>query len=347
MKRRRSRTKPSLARATSSFAATPRSRCSGDPGDAGLSAVAAADAAATRLGLAKWVVSRDNPLTARVTVNRLWQELLGRGIVRTSDNFGLQGEKPTHPELLDWLASDFMDQRLELETRYQRNRMSATYRQSSMASPALLAQDPENRLLARQPRLRLPAELIRDSALSASGLLYPAIGGKSIRPPLPDGASVKQFASTWPESTGRDRYRRGLYIVYQRISPYPMLANFDMPSSYAPACRREDSISPLQALNLLNDPVFFEAAQMLALRVMTEAPGKTFDARLDHAFRLTLARLPDGDERALMATSSSGRRPLSKKAVRPPHRCLKQLNLDGSAGRIRMGRSRQHPAEPR
>ncbi len=273
-----------------------------------------ADAAATRLGLAKWVVSRDNPLTARVAVNRFWQELLGRGIVRTSDNFGLQGEKPTHPELLDWLASDFMDHGWSWKRAIRGIVLSATYRQSSMASPALLAQDPENRLLARQPRLRLPAELIRDSALSASGLLYPAIGGKSIRPPLPDGASVKQFASTWPESTGRDRYRRGLYIVYQRISPYPMLANFDMPSSYAPACRREDSISPLQALNLLNDPVFFEAAQMLALRVMTEAPGKTFDARLDHAFRLTLARLPDGDERALMATSFERQKAIIEKS---------------------------------
>jgi hypothetical protein len=259
-------------------------------------------------------VSKDNPLTARVTVNRFWQELFGRGLARSSDNFGLQGEKPSHPELLDWLAADFMEGGWSWKRAIKGMVMSSTYRQSTSAPRALVARDPENRLLARQSRLRLPAELIRDSALAASGLLYPAIGGRSIRPPLPEGAMVKQFGSTWPESSGRDRYRRGLYIVYQRISPYPMLANFDMPSSYGPACRREQSISPLQALNLLNDPVFVEAAQMLAVRVLTEAPSEAFADRLDYAFRLTLARTPEADERRLLTTSFEIQKAIMQKA---------------------------------
>ena len=273
-----------------------------------------ADPSPTRLTLAKWIASSDNPLTARVTVNRLWQELLGRGLARTSENLGLQGEKPSHPELLDWLASDFMNCGWSLKHAIKRMVMSATYRQSSAVAPELMTRDPDNRLLARQARFRLPAELIRDSALAVSGLLYPAIGGKSVRPPLPDAAAVKVFASTWRESTGQDRYRRGLYVQYQRISPYPMLANFDMPSSYAPLCRREHSISPLQALNLLNDPVFFEAAQAFAFRVLTEVPSRTFSDRLDYAFRLALMRAPDADERGLLTSAFDRQKEIIKKS---------------------------------
>jgi mono/diheme cytochrome c family protein len=274
-----------------------------------------ADPAPTRLTLARWIVSRENPLTARVTVNRLWQELLGRGISATPENFGLQGEKPTHPELLDWLASNLVESGgWSLKYAIKRIVMSATYRQSSTAPPALMTRDPENRLLARQRRFRLPAELIRDSALAVSGLLYPAIGGRSVRPPLPDPAAVKVFASTWRESTGPDRYRRGLYIQYQRISPYPMLANFDMPSSYAPLCRRDQSISPLQALNLLNDPVFFEAAQAFAFRVLTEVPSRTFADRLDYAFRLALVRAPDADERELLTAAFERQKDIIQKS---------------------------------
>jgi hypothetical protein len=182
----------------------------------------------------------------------------------------------------------------------------------------LLARDPDNSWFAHQARLRLPAELIRDSALSVSGLLDSSIGGRSIRPPLPDARAASNRSQNreqagWRESTGRDRYRRGLYIQYQRISPYPMLANFDMPSSYAPVCRREESISPLQALNLLNDPVFFEAAQMLALRILTESPGKTFSDRLDYAFRVVLARAPDADERGLLQASFDRQKEIIRK----------------------------------
>ena len=274
----------------------------------------------TRITLANWIISNDNPLTPRVTVNRLWQELLGRGIVRTSENFGTQGEKPSHPELLDWLSVDFMDNGWRWKHVIKRIVMSATYRQSSTAPAALTARDPDNRLLARQERLRLSAELIRDSALAVSGLLYPHVGGKSVRPPLPEvtvsnrrRADQEAGLPAWRESTGPDRYRRGMYIQYQRISPYPMLANFDMPSSYAPLCRREASISPLQALNLLNDPVFFEAAQALALRVLVEAPGPTFAERLDYAFRLVLSRAPDADERGVLAASFEQQRELIKK----------------------------------
>jgi hypothetical protein len=278
------------------------------------------DAKPTRLALARWLISGDNPLTPRVTVNRLWQELLGIGLVRTSENFGTQGEKPSHPELLDWLAVDFLDHGWSWKHVIKRVVMSATYRQSSTAPAALTARDPDNRLLARQARMRLPAELIRDSALAVSGLLYPEVGGKSVRPPLPDvptsnrrRADQEQGTPGWRESTGPDRYRRGMYIQYQRISPYPMLANFDMPSSYTPLCRREVSISPLQALNLLNDPVFFEAAQALAVRILTEATGRTRADRLDYAFRLVLARTPDADERALLTATFEKQQELIRK----------------------------------
>jgi hypothetical protein len=175
---------------------------------------------------------------------------------------------------------------------------SATYRQSSNARPEIESRDPENRLLARQSRLRLPAEAIRDSALAASGLLNPEVGGKSVRPPQPAGIAELGYANSvkWVESKGPDRYRRGLYIHFQRTTPYPQLMTFDAPDSTVACSRRRTSNSPLQALNLLNDPVFFEAAQALALRVITEQPGP-FNERLDHMYRISLARRPSATER--------------------------------------------------
>jgi len=249
-----------------------------------------------RLGLAAWLVSRQNPLTARVAVNRVWQELFGAGLVRTPDDFGVRGEPPTHPELLDWLAEEFRsDWRLKRLIRLIVT--SATYRQSSAARPETAGRDPENRLLARQNRLRLPAELIRDSALMASGLLATAIGGPSIRPPQPAGHTdlVIGNKAKWEESRGPDRYRRGLYIHFQRSVPYPFLMNFDAPERSVTACRRDRSRTPLQALNLLNDPVFFEAAQALAVRILTGGRDG-FDERLERAFRLVLGREPSGAE---------------------------------------------------
>jgi hypothetical protein len=250
---------------------------------------------ASRLDLARWLVSPENPLTARVTVNRFWQEFFGRGIVRTSDDFGTQGEKPAHPELLDWLAGRFIDGGWRVKAIHRLIVTSATYRQSSNARPEIDARDAGNTLLARQSRLRLPAESVRDAALSVSELLYPAIGGKSVRPPIPKGVVELSYSSSvkWPESAGRDKYRRGLYILFQRTVPYPMLMHFDEPDANTAACRRERSNTPLQALNLLNDPVFVEAAQALAARVLRERPPD----RVGYLFEIALARKPSPRER--------------------------------------------------
>jgi hypothetical protein len=255
-----------------------------------------------RLKFARWLVSRDNPLTARVAVNRMWQELFGRGIVRTSEDFGSQGEKPSHPELLDWLAVEFMDRGWSMKQTQRLIVTSATYRQSSNARPELSARDPDNALLARQSRLRLPGELIRDQALAAGGLLNPVIGGRSVRPPQPKGVSELSYRDSvkWPESQGPDRYRRGLYIHFQRTTPYPMLMNFDAPNSNLTCSRRQRSNTPLQALNLMNDPVFFEAAQSMAYRLVREAPG-SFRDRLCLAFELALARQPSSRENERLA----------------------------------------------
>jgi len=255
-----------------------------------------------RLALARWIASPENPLTARVMVNRIWQELFGRGLVRTSEDFGAQGEKPSHPELLDWLASEFMDRGWSMKSMVRRIVLSGTYRQSSKTRQDLEAKDPDNVLLARQSRVRLSAELIRDEALSASGLLDPAIGGPGIRPPQPAGVSEITYGGglKWKESQGADRYRRGLYIHFQRTSPYPELVNFDAPDSRLSCTRRRRSNTPLQALNLLNDPAFFEAAQGLAVRTLNEAPAD-FRDRLAYAFELALSRKPNARELADLA----------------------------------------------
>jgi Protein of unknown function (DUF1553)/Protein of unknown function (DUF1549)/Planctomycete cytochrome C len=254
-----------------------------------------------RIRLAEWLVSRENPLTSRVVVNRMWQEFFGRGLVRTSEDFGTQGEKPTHPELLDWLAAEFMDRGWSMKQMHKLVVMSATYRQSSQARPELKDRDPDNTLLAKQNRLRLTAEGVRDAALSASGLLYPSLGGESVRPPQPESVSKLTYGGAkWEESQGKDRYRRGLYIHYQRTSPYPQLVNFDEPNSNTACTRRPRSNTPLQALNLLNDPVFSEAAQSLAIRALEEAP-RTWESRLETLFQLCLSRKPSPNERERMA----------------------------------------------
>ena len=256
-----------------------------------------AEGTPTRVELARWIVSRENPLTARVTVNRIWQRYFDRGLVATPDNFGVQGAAPSHPKLLDWLASEFRESGWSLKHLHRLIVTSATYRQSSRTRPDLVRRDPGNTLLGRQARLRLPAELIRDSALAISGLLYPEVGGPSVQPPLPEGLSMLLFADgefLGPQKvdTGKSVYRRGLYIHRQRTLPYPFLANFDAPDGAMTVCRRERSNTPLQALNLLNDPVFFEAAQALAWRVLQESPDPSFRERLRHAFRLCVARAP-------------------------------------------------------
>jgi hypothetical protein len=260
--------------------------------------------AATRLELAKWLVAPGNPLVARVAVNRLWQEMFGRGLVATSGDFGTQGERPSHPELLDYLASDFRGRGWSMKRMLRQIALSSTYRQSSDARPDLEAKDPGNALLARQSRLRLPAELIRDQALAASGLLDPSIGGRSIKPPQPEGVAELGYRNNvkWMESQGSERYRRGIYVHYQRTTPYPFLANFDEPDSVLACTRRRSSDTPLQSLNLLNDPVFFEAAGALARRIERETPGATFDQKLNRAFELCVGRKPSPSERDRLST---------------------------------------------
>ncbi|MDP9170059.1 MAG: DUF1553 domain-containing protein, partial [Acidobacteriota bacterium] len=259
-------------------------------------------AAPKRVDLARWILSDENPLTARVAVNRIWQELFGRGIVSTSDDFGTQGDRPSHPELLDWLATEYKRLGWSNKALIREIVLSRTYRQSSNARPDLEKKDPENVLVARQARIRMPAELIRDEALEAGGLLDTDIGGPSIRPFQPAGVAELGYGALkkWVESPGREKYRRGVYIHYQRTTPYPFLANFDAPDSTLACTRRRLSDTALQSLDLLNDPVFFEAAQALANRIETEATGD-FRARLGYAFQLTVERKPTEKETARLA----------------------------------------------
>ena len=290
----------------------------------------------TRLDFANWLVDPQNPLTARVTVNRVWQRFFGLGIVETENDFGTQGRKPTHPELLDWLASELRGQRTEVRGQKQAIRnpqsairisgawslkrlhrlivTSATYRQSSSLKAAgshpggsrrtqaagLISRDPRNRLLARQSRLRLNAETIRDTALQASGLLSPKMLGPSVHPPQPKGIYVvTQRKKNWPVDTGADRYRRGMYTYFWRSSPYPFLMTFDAPDANTTCTRRSRSNTPLQALTLANDQAFIEMAKGFASRVLSKA--KQYDEdRLRYAYLAALTREPTSAESAVM-----------------------------------------------
>ena len=258
---------------------------------------------ADRLALARWLVAPENPLVGRVIMNQAWQAFFGRGIVGTVDDFGTRGEEPTHPQLLDWLATKFPRQGWSMKAMHRLIVTSATYRQSSVASPELLERDPNNLLLARGPRFRVEAEAVRDIVLAASGLLTPAVGGPSVYPPQPDGVmSLSYTQGAWPTSTGPDRYRRGLYTFLKRTAPYAAFMTFDAPTSEATCTRRERSNTPLQALTLLNDTVYLEASRALAKRVLAEAPAPGFEDRVRLAYRLCLARPPRADEVALLAT---------------------------------------------
>ncbi len=258
------------------------------------------DAPRNRLSLARWLVSGTNPLTGRVTMNRQWAAFFGRGLVRTVEDFGYQGDRPTHPELLDWLAVSLVEHGWSMKTMHRLIVTSATYQQSSHVTPELLAKDPENKLLARGPRVRLEAEVIRDSVLRQSGLLCEAIGGPSVFPPQPPGVTTEGTYGglAWNVSPGRDRYRRGLYTFTKRTAPYAMFTTFDAPSGEVCVARREVSNSPLQALTLLNDVVFEEAAQALGA-MMASAPGPV-EERAALLFRRCLARAPRPDELVLL-----------------------------------------------
>ena len=246
-----------------------------------------------RLTFARWLVSTENPLTPRVVMNRMWGLYFGRGIVRSAEDFGAMGEPASHPELLDWLATEFIGRKWSQKAMHRLIVSSATYRQSSVVSPALQQRDPANELLARGPRLRVEAEIVRDISLSVAGLLTDQIGGPSVFPPQPEGVGAMSYSNSgWPTSTGPDRFRRGMYTFLRRTSPNPQLITFDAPNSEGVCSRRIRSDTPLQALTTLNDTAFVEAAQGLARRVMMEGP-KDDIGRATYAFRLCVARPPD------------------------------------------------------
>jgi hypothetical protein len=246
----------------------------------------------TRLDLARWLVDPANPLTARVIMNRFWQNYFGAGLVETENDFGTQGTPPSHPDLLDWLATEFSACKWSMKAMHRLIVTSATYRQESRVRPGLAAVDPRNRLLGRQVRQRLEAEVVRDVALSASGLLAEKVGGPSVHPPQPDGVfRFTQLVRDWKTDQGEDRYRRGMYTYFWRSAPYPALTVFDAPDSTNTCTRRNRSNTPLQALTLLNDQAYFEFAQGLAGRVLREAKPSDSD-RLRYAFQLCLARPP-------------------------------------------------------
>jgi hypothetical protein len=255
-----------------------------------------------RLDLARWIVDPRNPLTARVVVNRYWQHYFGLGIVETENDFGTQGTPPSHPELLDWLATEFPARGWSMKAMHRLIVTSAAYRQSSKARPELALVDPRNRLLARQNRLRLEAEVVRDVALASSGLLERKVGGPSVFPPQPEGVfAFTQVPRDWKASAGPDRYRRGLYTYFWRSAPHPALMAFDAPDSTSTCTRRNRSNTPLQALTLLNDRAFYEFAQSLALRILRDGPGSDGE-RLEYAFRLCLARTPSAKEQQRLSS---------------------------------------------
>jgi hypothetical protein len=268
------------------------------------------------LGLARWVIAPEQPLTPRVTVNRYWQMFFGTGLVETPDDFGSQGAKPTHRELLDWLAWEFTHgsqtspQRAawDLKAFIREIVTSATYRQSSAVSPELLARDRDNKLLARGPRFRLQAEFLRDQALALSRLLSDRIGGESVAPYQPTGLWEELMsredgdrfsAQKYVQSHGADLYRRTMYTFWKRTCPPPTLATFDAPDRETCTVRRARTNTPLQALVLLNDPTYVEASRKLAERILTEG-GDTADARIDFLFRLATARRPSDREHAIL-----------------------------------------------
>ena len=258
-----------------------------------------------RLGLARWLYSNEHPLTARVAVNRAWQRFFGTGIVGTPEDFGRQGELPSHPELLDYLASTLMASGWDVKALHRSIVTSAAYRQRSDPVAALVARDPENRLLARGPRLRLTAEMIRDQALAVSGLLIPTVGGPAVKPYQPPGLWEEKSGTRYTQGSGDDLYRRTLYTFFKRTSPPPSLMTFDMPTRDQCVMRRQQTSTPMQALILLNDPQYVEAARHLAARMLGQP---TLDQQLSLGFRALTARVPHESELAVLRNMFAGQR---------------------------------------
>jgi hypothetical protein len=254
-----------------------------------------------RLGLAYWLVDEANPLTARVAVNRAWEQFFGRGLVETSEDFGTRGAPPSHPELLDWLATELVRQKWSMKAIHRLIVTSASYRQSSAATPALQERDPYNRMIARGPRFRMEAEMVRDTVLDASGLLSRRIGGPSVFPPQPDGIwDIPYSNDKWIASEAENRYRRGLYVFIRRSAPYPSFMTLDATSRERCTMRRVRTNTPLQALTLLNDSAFFELAQGMAKRILESGPSGA-SGRIDYAMRITVCRTPDQVEKEQLA----------------------------------------------
>jgi hypothetical protein len=261
------------------------------------------DAPANRLGLAMWLTDPAHPLTARVAVNRYWQQFFGLGIVKTAEDFGSQGQWPSHPELLDWLATEFIASGWDVKALQRLIVTSATYRQASRVTPAMLERDPNNELLARGPRFRVDAEVVRDSALFVSGLLAEGFSGRSVKPFQPEGlweavGFLGSNTSIFKADAGSAQYRRSIYTFWKRTSPPPALVTFDAPSRETCSVRRPRTNTPLQALVLMNDRQFVEAARKLAERMM--AGGATPEERASLAFRLATSRQPAADELAVL-----------------------------------------------
>lgn len=277
-----------------------------------------------RLGLACWLIDEDNPLTMRVAVNRVWESLFGNGLVRTSDDFGTRGEVPSHPELLDWLAVEFRRGGLSQKRLLRCIVASSTYLQSPQTSNEIRDRDPQNRLCGRGPRLRVDAELIRDIALSASGLLSVQLGGPSVFPWQPPGTSEKlEFAAfQWKVNPDENRFRRGLYTHWKRTALYPSFSIFDAPNRTGTCARRGNSITPLQALVSMNDPVFFEAAVHLGKRMLEESDG-SIESALSTGFRLCVARMPNAVEAIQLSQLLQEE--------------LERLTVDGESARLMIG----------
>ncbi len=255
-----------------------------------------ADAMPNRLGLAQWLVSEDNPLTARVTVNHFWETIFGRGIVETSEDFGTQGDPPSHPQLLDWLATEFVRDGWSMKKIQKLMVMSATYRQDSHVSEELQARDPYNHLYARGPRFRVEAEMVHDMTLAEGGLLSNKMYGPAVYPYQPEGVWDIPYSSyKWTQSQGEDQYRRSVYTFIRRSAPYPSLVTYDAPSREFCTVRRVRTNTPLQALTGLNDPYFFAAARALAKRLAAEG-GQTIDYQIKYGYEVTVARPPSESE---------------------------------------------------
>jgi Protein of unknown function (DUF1553) len=284
------------------------SSCRGSPseGDGGIAAIASQSQPLTRLELARWIVSGDNPLTARVFTNRLWKTLFGQGLVRTSEDFGRQGAPPTHPELLDWLALEFVESGWDVKHVIRLIVTSDTYRRSSQASAEMRRIDPYNYWLARQARFRLDAEMVRDNALATSGMLARKLGGRSVKPYQPEGywdhCNTFQGKLVYDQDHGEDLYRRGLYTYWKRTFLHPAFLAFDAPSREECTAERPRSNTPLQSLVLLNDPTYVEAARVFADRIIREG-GPTSDDRLHYAFRRALARSVLPDEQKILSSA--------------------------------------------